>query len=130
MNGGKIALDKWGLLMSFDPEDVVVVLVTSPSDQASAIAHHLVEKRLAACVNIIPEIRSVYRWEGNIENETECLLLIKTTRIMYEAVSAGVREVHPYSVPEIIATPLIDGYDGYLRWVMDNVGAQEEPARE
>jgi periplasmic divalent cation tolerance protein len=111
--------------MSCDSEDVVVVLVTSPCDQASAIAHHLVEKRLAACVNIIPEIRSVYRWEDNIEDESECLLFIKTTKVMYEAVSVGVREVHPYSVPEIIAVPLIDGYDGYLRWVMDNVGARE-----
>lgn len=114
--------------MGLDEDSVVVVFVTTPSDQASRVAHHVVDSRLAACVNIIPEIRSVYRWEGNVEEDLECLLLIKTTKLMYEAVSTAVREVHPYSVPEIIAVPLVDGYDGYLRWVRDNVGAL--PAEE
>lgn len=108
-----------------EAESVVVVLVTTPPDNASSIAHHLVEKRLAACVNIIPEVRSVYRWEGNVEEDGECLLVIKTTGRMYEAVSRAVREIHPYSVPEVISLPVTDGYDGYLRWVEQNVGSAE-----
>jgi periplasmic divalent cation tolerance protein len=116
--------------MNQEGESVVVVMITTPADDASRIAHHLVEERLAACVNIVPDIRSVYRWEGNVEDDRECLLLVKTTKLMYEAVSAGVREVHPYSVPEIIALPLVDGYDGYLRWVVENVGKVEPAAEE
>jgi len=112
------------IAMELEADSVVVVLVTTQSDQASRVAHHLVDNRVAACVNIVPEIRSVYRWEGNVEEDSECLLLIKTTKLMYEAVSTAVREVHPYSVPEIIALPLVDGYDGYLRWVRENVGTR------
>lgn len=108
-------------------EPVVIVLVTTPPDNASDVARHLVENRLAACVNIIPEVRSVYRWEGNIEEDRECLLVVKTTERMYEAVSRAVRQIHPYSVPEVISLELTDGYDGYLRWVVENVGASPEP---
>jgi len=104
-----------------EPDSIIVVFVTTPADVASPIAHHLVENRLAACVNIIPEVRSIYRWENNIEDDRECLLVIKTTGMMFEALSAAVREHHPYSVPEIIALPVADGYDGYLRWVGDTV---------
>jgi len=109
-----------------DPDSVVVIYVTTPPDQASKIAHHLVKNRLAACVNVVPEIRSVYRWDDSVEEDHECLLVIKSTKVMYEAVSLAVREMHPYSVPEIIALPLIDGFDGYLRWVRENVGAKPE----
>jgi periplasmic divalent cation tolerance protein len=116
--------------MSQAGESVVIVFVTTPADDASRIAHHLVENRLAACVNILPDIRSVYRWEGNVEEDHECLLLVKTTKLMFEAVSSGIREVHPYAVPEIIATPLVDGYDGYLRWVVENVGKEDAPPLE
>jgi periplasmic divalent cation tolerance protein len=116
--------------MDMDGESVVVVFVTTPADDASRIAHHLVDNRLAACVNIVPEVRSVYRWEDNVEEDRECLLVIKTTKLMYETVSSAVREVHPYSVPEVIAVPVVDGYDGYLRWVRENVGKKEAPAEE
>jgi len=109
-------------------EDVVVVMVTCATiDDATRIARHLVEGRKAACVNILPQIRSIYRWEGEIEDDSEQLLLVKTTREMFETVSTAVREVHPYSVPEIIALPVADGYDGYLRWVHENVGSVEDP---
>ncbi|MBM4354488.1 MAG: divalent-cation tolerance protein CutA [Deltaproteobacteria bacterium] len=105
-------------------EDPVVVLVTTPADRASEIASHLVQNRLAACVNIIPDIRSVFRWQENIEEDRECLLVIKSTRQSFEAVSLAVRENHPYTVPEIIALPIVDGYDGYLNWVRENVGSK------
>ena len=113
-----------------EPDSVIVVFITTPPDQASGIAQHLVENRLASCVNIIPEVRSVYRWEGNVENDAECLLVVKTTKVMFEVVSRAVRDIHPYSVPEIISLPLVDGYDGYLRWVRENVGPEVEPAVE
>ena len=105
-----------------DPDSVVVVLVTTPPDEASRIARHLVDNRLAACVNIVPEIRSVYRWEDKVEEDGECLLVIKTTHVMFETVSSAVRELHPYAVPEVIAIPVVDGFDGYLRWTRENVG--------
>jgi len=105
-----------------DEDPVVVVLVTTPADRASEIASHLVENRLAACVNIIPDIRSVFRWQENVEEERECLLLVKTTRKAFEGVSLAVRENHPFNVPEIIALPVVDGYDGYLNWVRESVG--------
>ena len=109
-------------------EDVVVVMVTCATmDDATRIAKHLVEGRKAACVNILPQIRSIFRWEGEIEDDSEQLLLVKTTREMFETVNTAIREVHPYSVPEIIALPVADGYDGYLRWVQENVGSVEDP---
>lgn len=109
-------------------EDVVVVLVTCATmEDATRIARHVVDGRKAACVNILPQIRSIYRWESEVQDEPEQLLLIKTTREMFEALSTAVREVHPYSVPEVIAIPVTDGYDGYLRWVRENVGSVEEP---
>ncbi len=109
-------------------EDVVVVLVTcATAEDAARIARHVVEGRQAACVNILPQIRSIYRWEGKIEDDAEQLLIMKTTREMFEALSTAVREVHPYAVPEVIAIPVTDGYDGYLRWVLENVGSVQEP---
>ncbi len=109
-------------------EDVVVVLVTCATmEDATRIARHVVEGRQAACVNIVPQIRSIYRWEGAVQDEAEQLLLIKTTREMFEALSTAVREVHPYSVPEVVALPVTDGYDGYLRWVQENVGSVQDP---
>jgi len=109
-------------------EDVVVVLVTCATmDDATRIARAVVEGRKAACVNILPQIRSIYRWEEEIHDESELLLIIKTTGEMFEALSTTIREVHPYSVPEIVALPVTDGYDGYLRWVQENVGSVEDP---
>jgi len=106
-----------------EPDSVVVIYVTTPPDDAARIARQLVNERLAACVNVVPEVRSIYRWENSVEEDRECLLVVKTTKLMFEPVSARVRELHPYSVPEIIAVPVVDGFDGYLRWVRDSVGA-------
>ncbi|MBM4373107.1 MAG: divalent-cation tolerance protein CutA [Deltaproteobacteria bacterium] len=109
--------------------EVVVVYVTCPTeDDALRIARHLVEGRFAACVNVVPLLRSVYRWEGAVQEERELLLLVKTTREGFEALSSAVRQIHPYSVPEIIAVPVADGYDGYLRWVSE--GVAPEPRRD
>lgn len=96
----------------------VVVLVTVPSrDQGGELAELLVGERLAACVNIVGPITSVYRWQGAVSRDEEYLLLIKTTRALYPTLEARVRESHPYDVPEIIALPILAGSEPYLAWL-------------
>ncbi len=101
-------------------EEVLVVLTNCPdSDSASRIARALVENRLAACVNRLAPAQSVYRWQGAIEQATEVPLLIKCTRARYAEVEAAIRQLHPYSVPEIVALPVTAGFAPYLRWIDD-----------
>lgn len=102
--------------------DKVVVLVTVPNQrEGRKIARHLVENKLAACVNITQNIQSIYRWEGKIADDKEFLLLIKTTRGLFPEIQAAISRVHSYSNPEIICLPIIDGAENYLRWVSDSV---------
>jgi len=103
------------------PADFVVVLVTAPNeDVAGRLAHDLVAEKLAACVNVLPSVRSVYAWEGEICNEGELLCLIKTRRALFPAVRERVLDLHPYQIPEIIALPLVEGNDDYLAWLRDS----------
>lgn len=98
----------------------LLVLTNCPDDGvAEAIASALVNARLAACVNILPPARSVYRWQGKVESADEVPLLIKTTRERYAAVEVEIRSLHPYEVPEIIAIPIDHGLPAYLQWVRD-----------
>ncbi|QJE95459.1 divalent-cation tolerance protein CutA [Luteolibacter luteus] len=100
-------------------ENVMVVLCTFPDlDQARQIGAALVERQVAACVNILPGAESIYRWEGKVERAGEVLSLIKTTR--YPELEAAIRELHPYEVPEIIALPLTTGLPAYLAWVRES----------
>jgi periplasmic divalent cation tolerance protein len=94
-----------------------VVLVTCPPGEAPALAENLVEERLAACVNVVPSVRSVYRWEGKLAREEEALLVIKTRRDRFEALRARVVALHGYAVPEVIALPVEAGFGPYLEWV-------------
>lgn len=95
-----------------------LVLNTCPDGQtARAIAAALVEERAAACVNIVPGVRSVYRWQGSIEEDEEQLLLIKTTSDKYPLVEQTIQGRHPYEVPEIIAVSLASGLPAYLSWI-------------
>ncbi len=96
-----------------------LLVLTHLPDVASAqmLAGHLVEQRLAACVNILPPCRSVYRWQGKIENAEEIPLAIKTTRSRYAAIESAIRQQHPYELPEIIAVPVAAGLPGYLDWI-------------
>lgn len=98
----------------------VLLLLTNLPDEASAsvLATHLVEHRLAACVNQLAPVRSVYRWQGQVEQALEIPLLIKTTRAGYAAVEAAVCALHPYDVPELIAVPVEIGLTAYLDWVV------------
>lgn len=103
--------------------DFVQVLTTAGSEEeAGRIAGVLVERKLAACVQVVGPITSRYRWQGAIEEEREWQCLAKTTGAAYEAVEAAIRGVHSYDEPEIIATPIVAGSAGYLAWVEENVG--------
>jgi len=98
--------------------EVLLVLTNCPDeDSAARIARALVENRLAACVNALPPVESTYRWQGAIEHATEVPLLIKCTRERYPAVEEALRQLHPYTVPEIVAVPVVAGFAPYLRWV-------------
>ncbi len=98
--------------------DALVVLVTTPTpDRAAEIARALVEERLAACGNVVPGLRSVYRWEGKVHDDAEALLVLKTTRARFEALRDRVLALHPYEVPEVIALPVEAGRARYLQWI-------------
>jgi periplasmic divalent cation tolerance protein len=103
--------------------DALVVLVTAPSaEAAAALARTLVEERLAACGNVVPAIRSIYRWEGKVQDEPEALLVLKTTRARFEALRARALALHPYQVPEVIALPVEAGSASYLAWLAGETG--------
>lgn len=107
--------------MAAESIQAIVVLITVPSpDVGAKIARALVEERLAACVNLVPGITSTYRWEGEVQVETEALLVVKTGRGLFDALAVRVRSLHPYTVPEIIALPLVAGHQPYLAWIADS----------
>jgi periplasmic divalent cation tolerance protein len=102
--------------------DKRIVLSTAGSeDEARKIARHLVEQQLAACVNIVPQIESIYRWQGKMESSREWLLLIKTTAEKFHAVRDAIRELHSYELPECICIDVADGSAAYLEWIADSV---------
>jgi periplasmic divalent cation tolerance protein len=101
----------------------VVILVTVPNLQvATQIAEALVGEQLVACVNVLPEVMSIYRWKGAVERARELLCVIKTTAERFEAVRARVVSLHPYEVPEVIALPVTDGHAPYLEWMIRESG--------
>jgi periplasmic divalent cation tolerance protein len=98
--------------------DVLVVLATAPSaDKGAEIARALVEGRLAACGNVVPGVRSIYRWQGKVQDEGEVLLVLKTTRARFPALRERLLALHPYEVPEVLALPVEAGSEPYLAWV-------------
>ena len=100
---------------------VISVLVTCPNTKVGEkIGRTLVDERLAACVNILPGLTSIYRWQGKVCRDAEILLLIKTHRTRLPALNRRVKSLHPYSVPEIIALPILGGSAPYLSWVRDS----------
>lgn len=104
-------------------EPYLVVLITVPSlEVGRQIAHHLVSERLAACVNILPGVTSIYTWEGELQEDQELLCLAKTCLSCFERLSAAVRQIHPYDVPEVIALPVQAGSQPYLDWIAASTG--------
>lgn len=102
------------------PTEALIVFVTCPPEHAPALAKSLVASRLAACVNILPAIGSVYRWQGELQQDEESLLLIKTSHSRYTALEQAVREQHPYELPEVLAVGVEAGLPGYLDWIRDS----------
>ena len=102
--------------------DKVVILVTASSeDECRKIATHLVEDKLAACVNITQPVVSIYRWEGKIDQDQEYQLIIKSTRELFPEIKTAIARLHSYQTPEIICLPIIDGSPDYLQWIGDSV---------
>ena len=109
--------------------DEIVVLVTAGSEgEATSIARDLVEKRLVACVNILPGVRSIFQWEGKVTEEYEYLLVAKTVSRLFERVVTAVKSLQSYSVPEIIALPIQHGLPEYLRWVRESTNEGQHSA--
>ena len=100
---------------------VLATTTTAKAEDAGKIATQLVERKLAACVQIVEPITSVYRWQGKIESEQEILLLIKSTQDLIPDIAELLDEIHPYEVPELIATPIVGGSTSYLSWLEDSV---------
>jgi len=108
--------------------DKIVVLTNCGSaDEAAKIARALVEKKLAACVNVMPAGRSIYRWKGVIEDQQESLLVIKSSRALFNDLRVEIEKLHSYEVPEVIAVPIVDGSEGYLEWLDRELAAKLDP---
>ncbi len=99
--------------------EIVVLVTTSSAEDSSRIARALVDGGLVACANILPEIRSIFRWEGKIADDRESLMILKSLTDRFEEVSLKIKELHSYSVPEVIALPIVDGLRGYLAWIRE-----------
>ena len=98
--------------------DKIVVLSTcATEEEARRIAEELIRRRLAACVNLLPRVRSIYHWKGAVEEGEEILMIIKTARSRFEELRAELARLHSYEVPEIIALPVVDGAESYLEWI-------------
>ncbi len=98
----------------------IVLSTASSEEEARKIARHLVDHQLAACVNILPRIHSIYRWQGKVEEAQEWLLLIKTTAGRFSAVNDAIRKLHSYDLPECIAVPIEEGSPEYLQWIAES----------
>ena len=103
-----------------DP-DTFLVYVSCPPAQAEPMAAALVEQQLAACVNVLPQLRSVYRWKGELQRDDEALLLIKTCGHRLDALKSAVLALHPYELPEFLAVPVSHGHAPYLQWIADSL---------
>jgi len=103
-------------------EFIIVLITASKEDEAVRIARELVDSRLAACVNMVKGIRSIYRWKGKREDEEEVLMVVKTRQDLFDGLKKRVKELHSYSVPEIIALPVMEGSEEYLKWLREETG--------
>lgn len=105
----------------------IVVFITAPNeDEAAGIAKALVKSKLAACVNIIKSVRSIYNWRGNLEDDSEVLMIVKTQEKLFSALSDKTKELHSYDVPEIIAIPIAGGSEDYLKWLRESTAIKPE----
>ncbi len=110
-----------GCIAMSESSGKIVVLITTPKGEGRRIAKSIVDKRLAACVNVVDGITSFYWWKGEIQEDSEELLIVKTRSDVLEKLISEVKKIHPYTVPEIIALPIIHGNSDYLKWIDDEV---------
>lgn len=106
---------------------ILVMMTASSAEEAANVAKAIVESRLAACCNIVPQIRSIYHWQGKVHDEAEVMMVAKTRRDALPALIQKVQSVHSFDVPEIIALPIEGALDAYLSWIDENVGPQGPP---
>lgn len=110
--------------MTAAPDPPIAVFITAPNDQeASRLAELLIDRKLAACVQILPPMESVYRWQGKVERQAEILLIAKTVVSKFAELEREVRAVHSYDTPEVVAVPFAAGSEKYLQWLSDSVRA-------
>jgi periplasmic divalent cation tolerance protein len=105
------------MLMNAQAEAIVVLVTAGDGDEAARLAEVLVDENLAACVQVLPKMESVYRWKGKIERQSEVLLIAKTVRAKFEELERQVKALHSYETPEIVALPITAGSAGYLEWL-------------
>ena len=108
-----------GEIIDYMPESILALVTCGTEEEATKIAQSLVEERLAACVNLVSPVRSIYRWEGKIWDEREWILVIKTQRKRFEELEKKVKSLHSYFIPEIIGLPIIEGNPAYLKWIKE-----------
>ena len=101
---------------------IVIFVTASNKDEAEKISNQLVEDRLAACVNIVDGVTSIFRWEEKIDKADEVLLIIKTKKVLFSQIAKTIKSLHSYTIPEIIAIPIVEGSEDYLAWVEGEVG--------
>jgi periplasmic divalent cation tolerance protein len=105
--------------------DKIVILSTcATEEEAERLARALLDAHLAGCVNVVPRMRSFYRWKGRIEDSAECLLIVKSSRALFPALRAALENAHSYDVPEILALPILDGAPNYLNWLQENLESE------
>jgi periplasmic divalent cation tolerance protein len=106
-------------------DQIRVVMITVPTEDAETMAQEIVKRRLAACVNVVPEVKSFFWWDDDVQIEEESLLIVKTTTTRFDELLAHVRETHSYELPEVIALPLSDAFGDYVDWVKKETGADQ-----
>ena len=107
-------------------DKILVISTCAAEADAERLARALLDSRLAACVNVVPGVRSFYRWKGEIESEAEYLLIIKTSRDLFPALRTEIEKLHPYEVPELLALPVLAGAENYLGWLDANLRGADQ----
>lgn len=107
---------------SRQPKPIVVLTATASREEAERLAGELVSRRLAACVNVLPEVESIYRWQGEIQKESEHLLIVKSVAERYPELERTIRELHSYDVPEVVCLEVARGEEDYLAWLAEMAG--------
>ena len=106
-----------------ESEPIVVLMTAASGEEATRIAEALVHQKLAACVQVLPEMQSIYLWKGEVQREREVLVIAKSTRANFEKLERQVRAIHSYETPEVVALPIVAGSDRYLEWLFNSCEA-------